>query len=338
VRIYPGRLPGLLVLCAAIAGCLGDAERGNPLDPLSDNYENAGAVTGFVARLSRPSDGIADATVHLIPLESGVRFETRTTGTEGRFSVPDVPTGRYLLTAEAPGFALEADTVEVALGQTVEETLLLDGIPAVAQTVHTEYIERWFPDFPLYRLVVSATVSDPDGLSDIEGVALVIPDLGFEDTLAVVAGQPGRYSRIFEEDELPAPLFEIIGLPLRVEATDRAGVTGSAQGVQVVRTLQVAPLPTDPTERETVSTTTPTLHWNPVGLSFAFTYRVQLNRVSSDIQVPLQTFDGLPPSQTSLTVPEGLIERGGEYNWTVAVVDAFNNSGRSKEAGFLVSP
>jgi hypothetical protein len=323
------------LLGALASGCLTDAERTNPLDPLSDDFEDVGAVAGFVARLTRPADGIRDATVHLVPLESGVILQTLTDA-EGHFTVSGAPTGRYLLTAEAPGFALDADTVEVTLGQVSEETLLLNGIPAVAQSVHTEYIERWFPPFPLYRLVVSATVSDPDGLSDIEEVTVVIPDLGFEDSLAAVAGQPGQYGRIFEEDELPAPLFEIIGLPVRVEATDRAGVTGAAQGVQVVRTLQTAPEPVAPARADTVHTTTPTLQWNPVGLSFAFTYSVQLNRVFSDLVVPLQTFDGLPPSQTSLVVPAGLLEPGGEYNWTIAVVDAFGNLGRSKEAGFRV--
>ena len=145
--------------------------------------------------------------------------------------------------------------------------------------MRTEYIERWFPNDPLYRLVVGASVGDPDGIADVARVVLTIPDFGFEGALAPApGGDPGAYEGFFEEEALPAPLTELAGRVVRVEATDALGATGVAQGVQVVRVIAVAPGTVAPTGRETVATTTPTLQWNPVGLSFAFTYRVQLNR------------------------------------------------------------
>ncbi len=320
------------------AGCVGDPPRDNPFDPLADNFRDEGTVTGTVTRFYSP-EGIGGARVHLIPLDTtGVAEHVLQAGPDGRFTAAGLSTGRYAVVAEAEGFAPAADTVEVTLGtQAQAEGLALDGLPVVTeQAVRTAYIERWWPPDPLENLIVEVTVSDPDGLGDVDRVAVSVPELGFADTLWAVPGAPARYARTFARPELGHPLSAFLGKAVRVAVTDRAGATEFAPGVQVMRIVDTFPQPLAPgREGDTTVGPTPLLTWIPLVLPYPFTYTVEIVLVPApNQQVLVETFSGLPPTQTELQVTEPL--DNGSYFWLLSVVDDFGNRSQARSAPFTV--
>ncbi|HYE94796.1 MAG TPA: carboxypeptidase-like regulatory domain-containing protein [Rubricoccaceae bacterium] len=325
-------------MALALSGCLGNPERGNPLDPLSENFEDEGGATGFVSRFYPPFQGIPGAEVRLIPLDETRPILVTRTDATGRFVFRDVPTGTYRAEASASGFAGAADTLGVTLDQAGEEVVLrLDGIPFVeAHTVRTEHINRFFPE-PFSRLTIDVTANDPDGVGDVVRVSLQIPDFGFIDTLRAVTGAPGRYNRTFLEGDLPAPLQALLGRSLRLVVRDLAGVNGVQEGVQIVRIIEGFAQDLNPRALAEVGPT-PTLTWVPPLLPFAFTQRVDIALPDPDTgqQVLVRQFPGLPRTAAAVTVAPPLDP--GEYVWTVWVLDDFGNASRSFEAGFRVVP
>jgi hypothetical protein len=329
---------GYILLSLLLAGCLGEAERGNPLDPLSDNFHNAGAVAGTVTTFYAPFDGLPGARVRLTPLDEGAERLVSVDGS-GRFTLSDVPSGMYAIVAEADGYATATDTVTVELGQLSELNLRLNGIPVVTvRTLHTEHIDRWFPQDPLFQLVVEVTVGDPDGLGDIVQVELMLPTLSFADTLRGVAGEPGVYRRVFSENELPVAAQDLLGEPFRIAAMDRPGAQGLTSDVQIVRIITNFPNGLDPAPGPSgrpVVEPAPTFTWRAVTIPFGFTYRLDLTFVPVPGQeIPFASYPGLSSATTMFTLPDPLPP--GDYDWTVSAVDAFGNLSRSRPLGFRV--
>lgn len=326
---------GLACTFLLCAGCVGDPERGNPLDPLSENYTDAGAIGGFVTSFYPPFEGLPGVRVTAQALDAGATQLSSTSASDGSFTIPDVPEGQYEITAETVGYATVTDTVSVSVGSFEELELHLDGLPQIVDhLVRTDHISRWFPTDDLFRLVVDATVDDPDGLGDIGSVSFTVPDFNFTDTLAAVPGEPSRFTRTFEEEQLPTTLQDLLGRTLQIEVRDRLGHAGFAPDAQIVRIIDPTPLALSPTFPDPVGPQ-PELTWRSIDLPFTFTYRVDVVFVpSAGQQTLVGSFDGLPASDTTWTVPTSLAL--GDYSWTVAVEDVFGNRSRSKEAGFRV--
>ncbi len=330
-------LAAIAVGFVLIAGCVGDAERGNPLDPLSDNFQNSGAVAGTVSSYFPPFGGINGVRVRLAPLGIGVE-RVAITDAAGRFSITNTPAGNYQVSTELDGYAPLIDTVAVEVGVLVELTLPINGIPAVAVTsIHSEHLDRWFPQDPIFQLSVEAYVSDPDGIGDVSQVHIVGPSIGYSDTLSAVAGEPGVYRRILSESELPISAQDMLGLPLQIEATDNQGVNGLSIPVQIVRILSVFPQGQDPAPLDTAGSR-PTFVWRMLELPFTFTQRLDVAFVPVPGQeVPVLRYSGIASTDTTFTIPDVL--PAGNYSWTVSAVDAFGNLSRSRPLGpFSVTP
>jgi len=330
-------LPFVAAVLVFLAGCFGDAERGNPLDPLSGNFDDAGAVAGTVTSFFAPFEGIEGVRVSLSS-QIGGEERVGVTGASGRFSITHVPAGTYEILTELSGYEPVSDTVTVELGQLVELSMPINGIPTVQiSSIHTEHLNRWFPQDPLFQLVVEVTVNDPDGLGDVNEVRLTAPSLDYSDTLRVVVGEPGVYSRIFAENELPVPAQELLGLQLGVEVTDNQGVQGSTDTAQIVRIVET--FPDDdvrPREGEIVGSN-PTLVWRLTELPYSFSHRVDISFVPVPGQeIHVARYSGLTPTDTTFTIPDAL--QAGSYLWTVSAVDAFSNLSRSRPQGFNVTP
>ncbi len=322
--------------CVIVAGCLGDAERGNLLDPLSGNYDEFGAVAGTVSTFYAPFEGISGVRVSLTSLSDGGE-RAGVTGASGRFSITDVPAGPYQISTDRPGYASVVDTVSVEIGRLVELSLPINGIPvAEITTIHTENLNRWFPQDPLFQLVVEAFISDPDGLGDVDDVRFSAPSLGYSDTLRVVVGEPGVYRRIFANNELPVPAQELLGRPLQVEASDNQGAQGMSASVQIVRILASFPQAVSPTVPD-VEGPNPNLIWRLFDLPFSFTHRVDIAFVPVPGQeIPLARYSEIAPTDTTFTIPDALQQ--GSYSWTVSAVDIFGNLSRSRPLAFDVAP
>jgi hypothetical protein len=242
----------------------------------------------------------------------------------------------YQVSTDLVGYAAATDTVTVDVGRLVELTLPINGIPSVSvSTIHTENLNRWFPQDPLFQLVVEAFVNDPDGLGDIDQVHLTNQSIGYADTLRVVPGEPGVYRRVFSQNELPVPAQDLLGMPLQVEATDHQGVKGSTAPVQIVRILSTFPNGQDPPSQSVVGPR-PTFIWRSLDLPFSFTHRLDIVLVPVPGQeIPVGRYAEIAPSDTSFTIPNAL--ETGDYIWYVSAVDAFGNLSRSRPLGFSVA-
>lgn len=324
----------LAVLCVALAGCLGEAPHENPLDPLSDQYRDEGTVEGRVTGIYPPFEGRPGVRLRLVPLAGGAEMAT-TTGAGGTFRLARVPSGAYALHAEGEGLRARTDTVAVEVGGTAEVDLPVDALPVVmAQALRTVHIERWFPDVPLFRLEVEAEVTDPDRATDVDAVALVVPDLGFRAPL--VETTPGRYVATLDANSLPdGQVQSLLGRQHRIEVTDVAGNVGLGPLLALVRVIEQTPLTARPQGLEVLTQNPPVLEWRPASLPFGFTYRVEVFLVDgAGIPNLVEGADGLGPAVTTYAVSQTL--PAGDYFWTVWVTDAAGNRSRSKEAGFRV--
>lgn len=329
---------GLAVL-VVLAGCLGDAPRGNPLDPNSANYRDAGSVAGRAARYYPPHTGLADVQVRLTPAAptAGGSFLVRT-GPDGRFVFADLPTGRYALTAEKPGFAPGVDSVTIVLGRITEAELRLDGLPHIANlALRTVHISRWWPqDEPdVYLLEVVADVEDPDGVADVAGAWLELASASFVDTLQATS-VAGRFVETLQAKDLPGgSLHALLGEAFVVRARDHAGFTGTTGPRQLVRVIEPTPVAVSPQGLETVPDARPVFTWEAMKLPYPFTYRLEVVRiVENNVAVVEQSVSGLAATTTTWQAPAPLAR--GTYYWTLSVVDALGNRSRSKEAGFQV--
>jgi len=83
-----------------------------PTAAVAQDYTN-GTLTGTVEGTN--GEPIAGATVTIVSNAQGVS-RTATTGANGQFRVPIIPTGTYAATVTAPGFDSVTDTVNVGLG------------------------------------------------------------------------------------------------------------------------------------------------------------------------------------------------------------------------------
>ncbi|WP_412062387.1 carboxypeptidase-like regulatory domain-containing protein [Rubrivirga sp. IMCC45206] len=316
------------------AGCVDGAPHENPLDPLSDRYVAEGTVAGRVTGIYPPFQGRAGARVRVLPVGGGIE-RVATTGADGGYRLVGLPEGDYTVMADGEGLRADTTTATVAVGAETAADLRLDALPVVeAQAARTVHIERWFPESPLFRLEVEASVTDPDRPADVDGVALVVEALSFRAALAEVA--PGRYAATFDAATLPGGQVQaLLGQSLRIEATDVTGGTALGPPLALVRVIEQTPLTASPQGLETVAQNPPTLTWRPAQLPFAFTYRVDVHLIDgAGIPNLVDSVDGLPASQTALALTEPLAP--GDYFWTVWVTDAAGNRSRSKEAGFRV--
>ncbi len=332
--VYPAiakflpRAAAVTVCCILYAGCFGDVEHTNPLDPLAPNFENVGTVQGTTSDRGRlPLSG---ATVQLVP-----DGRTTTTTSGGTFSFPDIPVGEYVVAVEAEGFGISLDTVTVELGKAASSDHVLNGLPTFkGGTFSTIHISRWWPENDLYRIDLLVEVDDLDGLIDIDSVSVEIPSIGFVGSLTT-AGEPGRYQGSFVEAELNGnTVHSVVGSPLVVRVVDRLGSVNSSDPQLLIRVIDPVPVAADPQGLEVIDGVNPRLEWDPIFLPYEHSFTVEIVRVDNGVSTSVYIREQISSDSLSVVVPTTL--GTGSYLWTIAAVDAFENLSRSKEAGFQV--
>ncbi len=320
--------PAILVLAA---GCLGDVEHTNPLDPMTPGFEEVGGVEGTTTQYYPPFRPLPSVEVILEPGGWITRSDA-----QGRFSFSEVSTGTYTLSAGREAYQAAPDTtIEVRLGQRTQLDLRLDGLPRLNQLrLSTHHVSRWWPQEDLYFLTIEAEVDDPDGVADLRNVWLEIPHFQFVDTLNTTA-TPGRFVRTLNETDLPgARLQALLGHPIIPKLQDQAGAINIWSPQTLSRIIEVTPQTLRPQEQQSLSDAQPTLEWVSVNVPYDFTYQVDIVRVDANVQTLVQSYPGLSSDAAQLQVAEPL--PGGTYYWTLLIEDTFGNQSRSKEAGFVI--
>jgi len=311
--------------------CTGDAPRENPLDPKSKIYSDTGYIRGQVFNFYAPFTPLGNAKIRVdSPLIIAVN-----TSNDGAFEISDLPSGQYQLIADKTGYASDSLIATVAPRNATDITFHLNALP-VAQTfsVTSIHISEWAPVRDVYRLFIKATVTDLDGVGDIDSVTVWIPRLSFE-TIAEPTNSTGVYETTINESDLPGKNIQfLVGQDIFLRIKDQAGASIQSLPGRLSRIISTTPAPNSPVGRAIVTEPNPTLKWRHSPPAFAFSYRVNVFRYEANDVADIWQSNNISASDTSVTVSYNFIE--GDYGWTVSIFDDFGNISRSKPAAFRI--
>lgn len=309
-------------------GCFDGAPHSNPLDPRSDSFKNAGSINGFVTGFYPPFEGLGSVEVRLSP--GGLLTNT---DAAGQFDFFDVEPGRYIVSAERPGFVSVSDTIDVLLNEQTPISLRLNGLPTITSAdFQTFHLSRWWPPpQDQFWLDINISATDPDGAGDVDAVFVEIPIFNLVDTLQV---DRGRYITRLREEEIGLSVEAISGHDIQIVVRDQVGAESVFRGQRISRIISETPTANTPSGLSTVNSNPPVFSWSVEGINYPFNYQIDIFLVNENIPTLVQTIPSISSDSLSFTGPASLPT--GQYFWTISIIDEFGNQSRSKEAGFIV--
>ena len=333
----------LLFSIAYFCGCH-DAPRDNPLDPQSPQYVSTASVIGTVSILNQNTP-LPSATITSV--EDSISTLSNASGT---FSFDHLTAGTQTLICSKANYIPDTQQIVLQTQTTARVYFILNGAPyVVSQNIYTRKIDQYYPS-PQYFVDVTTSVTDPNGITDIDSVWFMITDIssGTSDTLLF----PMAYSvstKLFQvtvyKYDLPTNTIQwLVNKPLQILSRDIHHAINYSNPFYVSRVIENTATPTYPTTNTTTSvkdTTgpTPLLEWSPPDVTFNYTYTLTISRVTSGVQTDVWSNTQVGSINNEFQFPgdnSGETLDPGEYVWTITVVDDFGNYARSKEASFVV--
>lgn len=323
----------ILASAALILSDCADAPRENPLDPLSPQYQGKAVVTGKVSVLNQNTP-IPQARITC--LESGISVAT---DSNGNFQFGKIEAGLITLACSKENFVPDTQKVILETGSSRQIFFGLNGSPyVISRKIVTRKIDQYYPS-PQYFVEVDASVSDPNGITDVDSVWFVVAD---------TVQYPMDYSpsaklfqtTIFKYDFPTNTIQWLVGKPLTIRSKDRSKANNNSSPFTVTRIIENGATPTSPTPLNNDTTgSTPVLMWTPPAVTFSYTYTLTIARVDAGTQTVVWTYSGLDFFNEQIQFPfdgSGQTLQPANYVWTISVVDEFGNYCRSKEASFVV--
>lgn len=322
-------LKSFLVLVAVaflMDKCAPDPPHENPLDPLSPGYSGTGSVSGKVLTLTAPYAGIPNALISVL----GSQFAVLT-NQDGTFLIRNVPAGTISLVIAKAGYFSDTLQIQISVGKTLLIEVHLDAMPVISQQqVVTHKIDQWWPG-AIYNATVSANITDPDGSADIDSVFVVVDTANFP--MAYSFNNKNFQVTIYS-DSLPGHNIQwLVGRSFTIWARDHEGAISRSNPFYISRIIESEATPFYPVGLDTAKAS-PTFEWNPPQITFNYSYTLQVVRIDAGNQTVVWTQPGIGSSLVTYSFPN--ILSSGTYFWTIAVVDDYGNSSRSKEAAFSV--
>lgn len=321
----------LLIFILSMTFCFNNADRDNPLDPRSKNYQYYGTLQGYVYTFYAPYQPISSAMICLIPGN-----QTTITNQSGAFSMENILAGNYLIIASYSDYATDTIQVEIRANQTTSIQFNLDGLPQLdSLTLTTGFIHESYPFEPTRLIDCIAKTFDPDGLADLASVSVVIPGIEFKDTLGV-SQVVGTYQLRIKESDLPINhLEELLGLPFFIELSDKAGEICRYGPHYLVRIVDEEPKIISPRGSVLVDNQ-PILKWQSLQLTYPFSFKIEIYAISEDqvLYPAIYTFTGISSNKSEFQINSPLPV--GLFLWTISIVDAWGNWSRSNPATFQV--
>ena len=309
-----------------------DAPRDNPLDPLSPRYQGNAAVSGKVYVLNENTP-VVQARVTC--LQNGLSVLTDSTGSY-QFLKLDVGSLTFVCSSE--GFVSDTQKIVLQAGTPQQIQFGLNGYPfVVSQNILTRKIDQYYPS-PQYFVDISASVSDPNGIEDVDSVWFVVDSIQF-------AMDYSPTTKMFETTiykySLPTNTIQwLVGKPLTIVSTDRSNARGVGAPFYVTRIIEDEATPIYPSSLNNDTTgSTPLLKWSPPNVTFIYSYTLVISLVSSGTESIVWTYPGLSFGNEEfqfISDNNGQPLGAGNYVWTISVVDEFGNYSRSKESSFVV--
>lgn len=318
----------ILIFMVILVGCIDDAPRDNPLDPLSPAYITAGSVKGVV-HFAHQLAGVAGVTVTNLNENIFVLTDSL-----GNFSFNRLTAGVHRFVCSKQNFTNDTFQVEVNDRTTTYVVRGLNAAPMVlSQSILTRKIDQYFPS-PQYFVEVAAEVTDPNNLNELESVWFVVDTLQFPMEYSL---QSKKFITTVYKYNIPTNTIQwLVGKPLYIVARDTVGATGTSAPFFVTRVIEqtATPIPSNPDSLPTFE-----LKWLPPEVTFNFSYTVTLSRIDGGVPTLLKAYTGINSFYEKLTYPYDSNDTPlspGNYLWSVTVVDDFGNYARSKESSFTV--
>lgn len=317
---------GLLIFAT---GCVDDAPRDNPLDPLSVGYSGTGSLSGVVriANQSTPVAGaiIADRTENIFV----------TTDSSGNFVFRTLSPGAHHFVCTKQNFTNDTFFVDIQPSVSASVVRGLNGSPVVlSQNILTRKIDQYFPS-PQYFVDISADVTDPNSIADLDSVWFGADTLRFSMTYSVTSK---TFIATIYKYQLPTNTIQwLVGKPLHIISQDKSKSTNISESFFVTRVIEqtASPVASNTDSANTLFV----LRWTPPDVTFNYSYTVALSRVDGGIQTLLRTYEGIDSFNEKFSYPydsADAVLSPGNYVWSVTVVDDFGNYARSKESSFTV--
>jgi len=321
----------ILSLIIGAAGCA-DAPHDNALDPLSPSFKNSGVLSGLVT-VRNQSAGIPGATVTI--LDQGIFQKT---DDNGRFSFSQVGAGSLTLACSKDGFVPDTQRIRIDPGAASEASFSLNGIPVVSDpSIITHKVDQYYPS-PQYFVQISASVTDPNGIADIDTVWFSVDTLAYPMTYSISSRH--FETTIYKYDFPTNSIQWLVGRSLLIRSRDHLGAVGTSPAFHVTRIIEDAATPTYPTSIHSDTTgSQPLLQWAPSSATFNYSYTLEMARDDAGNETTVWVKAGVNSffSQFQFTVDDaGGQLLPGNYVWRISVVDDFGNSARSKGAFFTV--
>jgi hypothetical protein len=320
---------------ALFSGCK-DAPRDNPMDPSSPEYVSTTSVTGHIYLLDINS-GLAQAKIYSI--QNGISVVS---DGNGYFSFPYLSVGPQTLVFSKENFISDTQRVVLQSRTSTDVTFYVNGAPSVlSQNILTRKIDQYYPS-PQYFVDITASVSDPNGIMDVDSVWFAVDTLLYPMGYSVSTKQ---FQTTLYKYDLPTNTIQwLVNKPLKIRSKDRRNAVNLSSSFYVSRIIENTAIPIYPTtnpltQKQDTTGLTPVFQWTPPDVTFNYTYTLLLSRVESEIQTVVWTYSQLNSSDGQIQYPgtngnDSL--SAGEYVWTISVVDDFGNYSSSKEASFIV--
>lgn len=327
MKLGPFFLSAILLLI----GCAGDAPRDNPLDPSAAGFSKKGSLSGRIL-ISNVAAGIADATVKSLSEDISVETDAL-----GYFSFPFLSTGIQQFVCEKENFIADTFTIAIQTGQTAEIFRGLNGAPITTfKQILTRKIDQYFPG-PQYFVEISAAVSDPNGITDLDSVWLgVVDTLKYPLSYSVTSKK--FIASIYKYDFPTNTIQWLVGKPLTIISKDAQSAINVSDPFYITRVIEneATPISPSPFIESSVAADSVIFRWTPPSVTYNYSYTITLSRVESGTQTIVWLREGIGSFNEDLAYDGTQLESGKNYVWTITMIDDFGNYGRSKESAFSV--
>jgi hypothetical protein len=330
--VYSGmfRFPGILLLLL-VAGCT-DVPRDNPLDPLSPSYVGDAPLSGLVVL---KNVGTPVSSARIVALKDGIAVLS---DSSGHFVFPRLSLGDQAVICGKDNFVTDTQRVALVAGATPSLTFSLNGAPVtLMEQILTRKVDQYFPS-PQYFVDVSADVTDPNGVADLDSVWFEVSGqqypLGYNPSTRLFE------ARVFKYDIPTNTIQWLVGKALHIVSRDLSGAVNISDPFMVTRVIEYGATPASPSPGNNDTTTgTPVLMWAPPSVTFSYTYTLTISRIDAGTPTVVWEVADVNSVNEEYSYPtDGSVEplAAGNYTWSVTVVDEFGNSCRSKESAFVV--
>jgi hypothetical protein len=318
-----------LLLLLYYLGCLSEAERENPFDPLANNSNIGGSISGKVTSFYQTNEFIQSANLLLYPVG-----HYAISAHDGFFIFNNLPKGNYRLICSKEGYREDSIDVEVNF-ENRDINFRLNSIPSFEKIELTSHhVNRWWPSDDTFFLRIITQVRDNDGVNEIDSVWLSIPSIAFTETL-FISNLSGIYEQTILENNLPlASINQLQGIPFLIYCTDLLNNVTRSSDIYISRIIQEVPVQISPTGLVVINSFPLLLEWQSVFLSYSFTFRIEVYQINFGFFSLIKEYESISSTQTSFTISEQF--PSGDYFWLVYIVDDFGNSSSSKEGSFRV--